>query len=107
MKWLRLPRNEPYRASGGHRSKRPRIHLQMRAEPPAQLLLLKQEGPACGGPLRAEGKSIGQGMVLLATLDSELSAPALVYADTAKYQVPDVNPFTTYVARLGLAISTV
>ncbi len=41
------------------------------------------------------GISRDQGIVLLATFDCELSAPADVYAFTAKYQVPDASCSTT------------
>jgi hypothetical protein len=52
----------------------------------------REKGTWQSVPLR---RGIRQLIVLLATFDSELSLPALVYALTAKYQVPAASCSTT------------
>jgi hypothetical protein len=54
----------------------------------------KKKSPLVRASLQVDAKVV-YGMVLLATFDKLLSTPAELYAVTAKYQVPELNPVTT------------
>jgi hypothetical protein len=69
-----------------------------------------RNGPRCSAPPCRFNRSEcerGYGMVFVAMLDTSLSAPAAVYAFTAKYQVPEAKPVSVCVETLALAICAV